>query len=264
MPLPAYTEYRQAFPSAGVGPPGHHHDLDLVVDLLSAGRVVLLSNPHNPSGRALAACELAAAARAAPSGVLVVDESYVEFAPDPRRDTLVGRVGAGVENLLVLRSPSKFFGLAGARVGVAWAPSPALRAAMSPPQGSWPVSALEVIPAVAALADRAWAAASHAALRDDAAWLEAAVGLLGRPVTGSVTHFRLVPARRCRHAGRPAGGDRPGRADRRTGARAARPGRAHRRPPGRRAGRGGRPPASGPTRGRTGLNGERLTAGEPA
>ncbi|MDH4145764.1 MAG: aminotransferase class I/II-fold pyridoxal phosphate-dependent enzyme, partial [Acidimicrobiia bacterium] len=117
VPLPAYTEYVLAFPGANRGGPGAarsgvHHGLAEIDALLGEGRVVLISNPHNPSGRALPADELAAVAQANSAGLLVVDESYVEFVAEPERFTLVGRAGA---NVVVLRSPSKFFGLAGCR-----------------------------------------------------------------------------------------------------------------------------------------------------
>jgi histidinol-phosphate/aromatic aminotransferase/cobyric acid decarboxylase-like protein len=106
----------------------------------------------------------------------------------------------------VLRSPSKFFGLAGARVGVAWSPSADLRDALRPQRGSWPVSAIEVAPVAAALADDRWISATHAALTSDARWLDGQLrglgwsppstqrgeGLVHGLVEGSVTHFRLL------------------------------------------------------------------------
>jgi histidinol-phosphate/aromatic aminotransferase/cobyric acid decarboxylase-like protein len=169
---------------------------------LRAGRVVLLSNPHNPSGRAFDAERLLDLADDAPQGVLVVDESYVEFAPDPVRASVLGRAEAagrnGPSNLIVLRSPSKFFGVAGARVAVAWSPAERLREALRTQRGSWPVSAIEVAPVAAALADRSWTLATHAALCADARWLEEQLDQPDRPlpgaqlVRGSVTHFRLV------------------------------------------------------------------------
>ncbi|MPY93682.1 MAG: aminotransferase class I/II-fold pyridoxal phosphate-dependent enzyme, partial [Acidimicrobiia bacterium] len=175
VPVPAYTEFRQAFPGAAVGAPGVHHPLGVIAEALGSGAVVLVANPHNPSGRAFGAQELAAVAAAHPQGVLVVDESYVEFCADPATFSLVG---AHLANLVVLRSPSKFFGLAGCRVGVAWSPVPALRRGVDRPRGSWPVSALEVAPAAAALADTAWASATRAQLVEDGAWLDRQVGPL--------------------------------------------------------------------------------------
>ena len=202
VPRPGYTEYQRAFPGAGVGPPGVHHAMGVVAEQLAAGRVALLSNPHNPSGRSLDPQQLLTLAAVAPDGVLVVDESYAEFAPDPAAASVLGARPGPVrddvpENVIVLRSPSKFFGLAGARIGVAWSPSGRLRAMLRGRRGSWPVSALEVAPVVAALADRDWIAATHAALRSDACWLAGhlrrfATGCPATFVDGSVTHFHLL------------------------------------------------------------------------
>ncbi|MEA3215873.1 MAG: histidinol-phosphate aminotransferase [Acidimicrobiia bacterium] len=197
VPVPAYTEYRQAFPRAAAGEAAVHHRLELVSDLLEADRVVLISNPHNPSGRAFTAAELGQALMAARGrGVLVVDESYVEFVNVPGEYSMIGQA---FENLLVVRSPSKFFGVAGARVGVAWSPNPALRAALTVRRGSWPVSGLEVAPVAAALGDRCWQAESHAALQADSAWLAQQLVAIwgsdaagGAVIDGAVTHFRLV------------------------------------------------------------------------
>lgn len=194
VPLPAYTEFRQAFPGAALGPPGPHHPLEVVADGLARGAAVLLANPHNPSGRAFTAAELAGVAAAHPEGVLVVDESYVEFCADPAAVTLVSAAGARSGNVVVLRSPSKFFGLAGCRVGVAWSPSAELRRAFDRPRGSWPLSALEVAPVVAALADRGWASTTRIQLVEDGAWLDGRLDRLGEVVGGAVTPFRLVLA----------------------------------------------------------------------
>ncbi len=189
VPQPAYTEFRQAFPHSAVGPPGLSHDLALVAGQLAAGAVVLLANPNNPTGRAFDGADLVELARAHPGGVLVVDESYVEFCAEPAR---ISVVGSTAPNLVVLRSPSKFFGLAGCRVGVAWSPSADLRDAVASPGGSWPVSALEVRPVLAALADHPWIDDTRTRVQADGAWLERQLGRLGQVVEGSTTHARLV------------------------------------------------------------------------
>ena len=112
--------------------------------------------------------------------MLVVDESYVEFAPDPvaasvlpgaDRDGLPDNVPGVPDNVIVLRSPSKFFGLAGARVGVAWSPSAGSGRCCAAAAARGPSPPWRSLPVVAALADRAWVAATHAALRSDACWL---------------------------------------------------------------------------------------------
>ena len=190
VPWPAYTEYVTAFPDGGHGPPAWGYDVAAVAALLDAGRVVVLSNPHNPSGRVIERDALLAAAAGRP-GVLVVDESYAEFCAEPDRHSLLG---TSAPNVVVLRSPSKFFGLAGARVGFAWSADADLRAACTPRRGPWPLSMPDVVAVVAALGDTAWATATHAAVRAAVATVDDVVRPLGAPAGGSVIHVRLVPA----------------------------------------------------------------------
>jgi histidinol-phosphate aminotransferase len=82
-------------------------------------KVVLVCTPNNPTGPAVRADELTAFLEAVPSGVLVVlDEAYVEFVRDPQAaDGLA--VFADHPNVVLLRTFSKAYGLAGLRVGYA-------------------------------------------------------------------------------------------------------------------------------------------------
>ena len=98
---------------------------------------VIISNPHNPTGQVIQATDLAAVAARHPASLLVADESYIDFLADPAPITLIG---CGLGNVIVLRSPSKFFGLAGARSGVAWSLHP-LPGQWRHTRTSWPVSA---------------------------------------------------------------------------------------------------------------------------
>ncbi len=80
-------------------------------------RVVFVCNPNNPTGTALTVAELAYLLDAIPSWCLVVvDEAYAEFADAPEFASALELLGAH-ENLLVLRTFSKAYGLAGLRVG---------------------------------------------------------------------------------------------------------------------------------------------------
>ena len=191
LPLPAYTEYHQAFPTAArlVSTDVEHHDLSDIACQLEAGQIVLLSNPHNPTGRAFSRAQLLEVAHRPHAGVLVVDESYVEFCRDPASVTVIG---APLGNIVVLRSPSKFFGIAGARVGVAWSGAARGLDLLTASRGSWPVSAVEVAAAAAALEDWEWAAANRENQLSDVEWLEDHISHLGQVVPGAVTHFRLL------------------------------------------------------------------------
>ncbi|ROS23869.1 histidinol-phosphate aminotransferase [Cellulomonas sp. PhB150] len=82
-------------------------------------RVVLVCTPNNPTGPAVHADELATFLAAVPSDVLVVlDEAYVEFVRDPDAPDALA-VFADHPNVVVLRTFSKAYGLAGLRVGFA-------------------------------------------------------------------------------------------------------------------------------------------------
>ncbi|MFE8944772.1 histidinol-phosphate transaminase [Streptomyces sp. NPDC007856] len=98
--------------------PGHRHDLAAMADAVSpATRVVFVCNPNNPTGTAVGTRELRDFVERIPGDVLVVlDEAYREFVTDP--DVPDGLLLARErENVAVLRTFSKAYGLAGIRVG---------------------------------------------------------------------------------------------------------------------------------------------------
>ncbi|MEA2168903.1 MAG: histidinol-phosphate aminotransferase, partial [Solirubrobacteraceae bacterium] len=78
---------------------------------------MIISNPHNPTGGQLERDGSLAVAAAHPDATLIVDESYVNFAPDPLVRSVIG---CDAHNVVVLRSTSKFYGIAAVRAGVAW------------------------------------------------------------------------------------------------------------------------------------------------
>lgn len=95
-----------------------------------AAGLVAVVTPGNPTGLVAATDELLALARALPRMLLVVDLAYVEFADEDPTPALLGE-----PNVLVVRTLSKAWGLAGWRIGYALGPKPvvaALRAAGGP------------------------------------------------------------------------------------------------------------------------------------
>jgi histidinol-phosphate aminotransferase len=94
-----------------------HHDLEALADAASTARVVVLCRPHNPTGTLEPQADVERFLRAVPSDTIVLlDEAYVEFvAPEHRLDApaLVRRF----PNVVVLRTFSKAYGLAGLRIG---------------------------------------------------------------------------------------------------------------------------------------------------
>jgi len=112
------------------------HGLDAMADAVTERtKVVLVCTPNNPTGPAVSQAELDAFLDRIPSDVLVVvDEAYVEFVrmADPVDGIATYR---GRDNVLLTRTFSKAYGLAGFRVGYAVGPAPiaaALRAVSLP------------------------------------------------------------------------------------------------------------------------------------
>jgi histidinol-phosphate aminotransferase len=97
---------------------GHEHDLDaMVAAITSRTRLVLVCNPNNPTGTSCRTAELDAFLDRVPDDVLVVfDEAYREFVTDPDVPDALQRY-ADRPNVVVLRTLSKAWGLAGLRVG---------------------------------------------------------------------------------------------------------------------------------------------------
>jgi len=108
-----------------------HLDLDaMAAAVTDRTRLVLLCSPNNPTGPALAATDVKAFLAALPRDVLVVlDEAYAEFVDDPLAVDGTALLDSH-PNLLVLRTFSKAYGLAGLRVGYALAGDPEVAGAL--------------------------------------------------------------------------------------------------------------------------------------
>jgi histidinol-phosphate aminotransferase len=110
----------------------HRHGLDAIAEQITvATRLVLICNPNNPTSTALALEEIEAFLERVPRQVCVIlDEAYCEFS------LVLGDTYASVEllrrypNLVLLRTFSKVYGLAGMRVGYALCGSPAFATAV--------------------------------------------------------------------------------------------------------------------------------------
>ena len=106
-------------------------DLRAIADAVAANRetrVVYLANPNNPTGTAFGAAELREFLRRVPADVLVVlDEAYIHYADRADMPDSV-RLFREHKNLLVMRTFSKVYGLAGLRVGYAIGNTPVLEA----------------------------------------------------------------------------------------------------------------------------------------
>ncbi|WP_022901392.1 histidinol-phosphate transaminase [Humibacter albus] len=110
--------------------PDARHDLDgMVAAITDRTRAIIVCTPNNPTGPIVTAAEFERFMEQVPSDRLVLlDEAYVEFVTDPGHvdgRALIGRY----PNLIVLRTFSKAYGLAGLRIGYAVGPERLLNAA---------------------------------------------------------------------------------------------------------------------------------------
>ncbi|MFC8293210.1 Rv2231c family pyridoxal phosphate-dependent protein CobC [Streptomyces sp. NPDC057242] len=121
--------------------------------------LVVIGNPTNPTSVLHPAASIAALAR--PGRTLVVDEAFMDAVPG-ERESLAGRTD--VPGLVVLRSLTKTWGLAGLRIGYVLA-APETIAELERAQPLWPVSTPALVAAEACMARAALAEAEHAAYR---------------------------------------------------------------------------------------------------
>jgi histidinol-phosphate aminotransferase len=149
-------------------------------------RVAFVCNPNNPTGTALAPDLIAAWAKDYAHTLFVVDEAYLAFAAD-----LGSAMDCAMDNILVLRSMTKDFALAGLRLGYA-AGTTRLIAALRAAQPPWSVNALAQAAGVAALRHLDFRQCSLDRLAAAKRELVDEMTLLGLAPVPSAVHFFLV------------------------------------------------------------------------
>lgn len=150
------------------------------LDRLAGADLAVVVNPNNPDGQQWTPEALMALAEDV--GLLVVDESFADATP--------GLSVAGLaENVLVLRSFGKFYGLAGVRLGFALG-APELLDVMRERAGPWAVSGPALAVGTQALRDVDWRQATAARLVADAARLDALADRADWVLIGGTALFR--------------------------------------------------------------------------
>jgi len=159
-------------------------------------RIIWIANPNNPTGNFLPYPEVRAFLETVPQDVLVVlDEAYNEYLPPAERVDSTTWI-KDFPNLVVTRSFSKIFGLAGLRVGYAIA-SPEVADLMNRIRQPFNVNNLAIAAAVAALDDQLFVAESYELNRCGMEQLIAGLKRLGLehiPSHGNFVTFKLTDA----------------------------------------------------------------------
>jgi histidinol-phosphate aminotransferase len=192
-----FLVYRIAILAAGASPvvateSAETADVDAILAAVTPRtRIVYLANPNNPTGTYLPYDEVKRLHAGLPGNViLVLDAAYAEYV---RRNDY----GSGIElaaeaaNVVMTRTFSKVFGLAGLRVGWLYGPA-AIVAALNRTRGPFNVSAPALAAASAALGDRAHLERAVAHNDKWLGWLAHELAGLGLRVTPSIGNFLLV------------------------------------------------------------------------
>lgn len=156
-----------------------------------ATRVLFLANPNNPTGTLTSREDVSRLLAGVPPHVLIVmDEAYVEFLDDPIDCLALVRSGA-MPNLLLVRTFSKIFGLAGLRIGYGVGSAP-LIAAFEKARQPFNLNSVAQAGALAALDDSEHIARTRRNNREGLAYLQAQLARLGIPFVPSHANFVLA------------------------------------------------------------------------
>ncbi len=194
---PTFTEYARACRIAGcqvrhlfLDPEeGFRPDPDRIVRAARGADLVFLCNPNNPTGAAISREEVSRLREALPAGILLlVDEAFADFCPE----VSVIREAGTRDDLVVIRSLTKIYGLAGLRSGFLVGPD-RLVEAVEELQDPWSVNSLAQAAATAALAETAFAEETRRRIDVERAFLETALrGIEGWEPFPSAANFILV------------------------------------------------------------------------
>jgi histidinol dehydrogenase len=165
------------------------HTIDIDALLATRARVTYVCSPNNPTGITISRSDIERLVEHA-AGIVVLDEAYAEFAPDGWMAAAPSHPG-----LVVTRTMSKAFGLAGLRIGYAAAAASTITQ-IEKARGPYMVGGVAERVALAALRhDREWVRTHIAAAKESRARFRAELTAAGFSSLPSEANFVLVPVR---------------------------------------------------------------------
>ena len=151
-------------------------------------KIVFIANPNNPTGTQLEQKELYQFVASVPSSVLVVlDEAYIEYSPESNNRALLNEF----DNVIIVRTFSKAYGLAGLRVGYALSSVP-VADLLNRIRQPFNVSRIGLAAAAAALADQDFIEKTRLTNDEQMRWLEKQFDALGLGFVKSHANFIMV------------------------------------------------------------------------
>jgi histidinol-phosphate aminotransferase len=188
-PMPTYVLYRTLAQMQGgtIVEIPFDEDYNLPAERIIAedGEVTFLARPNSPSGTAWPLSQIEKIAIAV-SGLLVIDEAYVDFAEDSGLE-----LARKLPNVIVLRTLSKGYSLAGLRLGFGVG-NPSIVEMLNKVKDSYAVDTVANLVGAAAVEDQAWMLANSAKVKASRAALTGELGRLGFKVSPSQSNFLLA------------------------------------------------------------------------
>jgi threonine-phosphate decarboxylase len=200
IPIPSFTEYEKAALRVGDEPIFVKLPDDFALDVESVKkavtedtRMVFICNPHSPSGTLYnkeTVLELLEFCRGK-NVIVSVDENYIEFSEEGQNNTMVGYVKR-YENLFVIRSVTKFYGMPGIRLGYGIAQEDLIDTLQTVRQ-PWSINSLAGYATLAAFKDTAFIENTKCTIAGERAKFAKMLSEIdGLHVFPSVTNFLLV------------------------------------------------------------------------
>lgn len=135
----------------------YQYDLEAMASSVKTDTAMIyVCNPNNPTGVMLPSEKLHSFCDAvSPKSMVLVDEAYIDYAPNPATDSMVENVRKG-QNVLILRTLSKLHGFAGLRIGYALGQPSTLKELRKYCSGGFTVSTTSAAAAIASFKDKAF------------------------------------------------------------------------------------------------------------
>jgi threonine-phosphate decarboxylase len=194
IPAPTFCEYELASHNAGAQVtfvPLHYFELDAneIIEKAKGADTVFLCNPNNPTGM-LATKEIRKVIENVGSSTkILLDECFIELVDDPDANSMISRIGE-FDNLVILRSLTKSFGLAGLRVGYSVC-NPVLVDKLSANKIPWNVNGLAQAAGIAALAGKKHLPSARAIIKKERKFLHGSISKLKsfKPLKSDANYF---------------------------------------------------------------------------
>lgn len=181
IPAPTFCEYELASRKAGAEValvPLHDFELeaDEIIGKARGADAVFLCNPNNPTGMLATKKIKKIIENVDKSTKILLDECFIELVDDPHANSMIDMAKA-FDNLVILRSLTKSFGLAGLRLGYSVC-NPGLASKLSANKIPWNVNGLAQTAGVAALAEKQHLAKARAIVKKERKFLQDKLGKL--------------------------------------------------------------------------------------